>query len=52
MGEIGSCSIRARSAHMLISKFTERQTRQFSTAKDGGGYNRSDILALPKFAIN
>jgi len=22
------------------------------TATDGGGYNRSDILALPKFAIN
>ncbi|WP_039925557.1 hypothetical protein, partial [Treponema vincentii] len=22
------------------------------TATEGGGYNRSDILALPKFAIN
>ena len=37
---------------MLIIKFAIKQTRRFSTATDGGGYNRSDILALPKFVIN
>ena len=47
-----NCCISARNAHMLIIKFAIKQTRRFSTATDGGGYNRSDILALPKFVIN
>ena len=48
----GNCCIRARKAHTSIRKFSKENLTVNASATDGGGWSRSDILALPKFVIN